>query len=240
MDRIQPRKGFTLVELIVVIAVLAILAAIAVPSFNGLIRHSEEAVCIANRETLLRQIYTEETVLGRPLTNDEIDNIKKELSEICPNGGTILVSSDGTQRSVSCSIHTEQSVAADAAGRVIQNFETLDPSQYTWGFNSKLFKDYYDKFGKWETVQVGNNVYYAKPYYNEYTKEMVVFANTISEYKENWTANLIYHNKKWYRYINQYGNQNASISIVNYDWKTLNDRITAEGSQLVPVDIDTP
>ena len=45
---IMNKKGFTLVELIVVVAIIAILAAIAVPNFMGLIDKAEETVDEAN------------------------------------------------------------------------------------------------------------------------------------------------------------------------------------------------
>lgn len=42
------RKGFTIIELIVVIAIIAILAAIAIPSFVGITNDANEKVEIAN------------------------------------------------------------------------------------------------------------------------------------------------------------------------------------------------
>lgn len=50
------KKGFTLIELIVVVAIIAILAAIAVPSFIGLQQKAEDAVLIADAATLAGQI----------------------------------------------------------------------------------------------------------------------------------------------------------------------------------------
>lgn len=231
MDRIKPRKGFTLIELIVVIAILAILAAIAVPSFIGLIQHSQEAVCIANRETLRRQIYAQESLLDKKLTDSEIEDMK-EQSKICPNDGIISISDPDPEhivpRSISCKIHQEQSTATDAAGKVIQNFGTLDPSDYGYN-NDKLFKKYFNTFG-WEKIQVGDKTYYARPYYNEKTNEMLVFANENSDGKPGWVANLIYNEKdgKWYRYINKFGNTNASISVANHTWETLNQQVESE------------
>ena len=47
MKKRNLRKGFTLIELIVVIAILAILAAVAVPNFVGLTQRANNAVEVA-------------------------------------------------------------------------------------------------------------------------------------------------------------------------------------------------
>jgi len=46
------KKGFTLVELIVVIAILAILAAVAVPAFLGLSNDAQASVRLANAKII--------------------------------------------------------------------------------------------------------------------------------------------------------------------------------------------
>jgi len=50
------RKGFTLIELIVVIAILAILAAIAIPTFIGVTQNASNTVITANARTLVSSI----------------------------------------------------------------------------------------------------------------------------------------------------------------------------------------
>ena len=50
----KSKKGFTLIELIVVIAILATLTAIALPSYTGLKRNADLEVCQANRITFKR------------------------------------------------------------------------------------------------------------------------------------------------------------------------------------------
>lgn len=48
----KQKKGFTLVELVVVIAILAILAAIALPTINHLIKDANTATATANLHTI--------------------------------------------------------------------------------------------------------------------------------------------------------------------------------------------
>lgn len=54
------KKGFTLIELIIVIAILAILAAIAIPAYNGLQAQAKLQVAKTNVETVMNAISYEE------------------------------------------------------------------------------------------------------------------------------------------------------------------------------------
>lgn len=52
----KKKRGFTLIELIVVIAILAILAAIAIPSFIGITDNADAQVDLANAKNLATAI----------------------------------------------------------------------------------------------------------------------------------------------------------------------------------------
>lgn len=49
------KKGFTLMEMLIVVAIIAVLVAIAIPVFNGALTKSKEAADVAN----IRALYAE-------------------------------------------------------------------------------------------------------------------------------------------------------------------------------------
>ena len=65
MKKMKNRKGFTLVELIVVIAILAILAGVAIPVYSGYIAKAKEA-------TDIQQMDAIKTAVAFALTEDLI------------------------------------------------------------------------------------------------------------------------------------------------------------------------
>ena len=48
MKKLNNKKGFTLMEMLIVVAIIAVLVAIAIPVFNGALTKSKEAADVAN------------------------------------------------------------------------------------------------------------------------------------------------------------------------------------------------
>ena len=77
----KKKKGFTLIELIVVIAILAILVAIAVPRLSGFIGRGEEEAANANARTMNSATTLYEVQEGSPLDAANAEAARDELAE---------------------------------------------------------------------------------------------------------------------------------------------------------------
>lgn len=55
LKKFNNKKGFTLMEMLIVVAIIAVLVAIAIPVFNGALTKSKEAADVAN----VRALYAE-------------------------------------------------------------------------------------------------------------------------------------------------------------------------------------
>ena len=73
-SKMKDKKGFTLVEIIVVLVILAILAAIAVPSVLGYVEEAKKEKYIAEARSIYTVIQVEETRLA-----NEIDYTDKPV-----------------------------------------------------------------------------------------------------------------------------------------------------------------
>ena len=117
------KKGFTLVELIVVIAILAILAAILVPTMTGIIADAQATACEANRKT----VETTLTVAKQwNMSHGASDQraLSDYISELptCPAGGAYkvgtadlaltLAPTASTNITVTCTIHNATPTAS--------------------------------------------------------------------------------------------------------------------------------
>ncbi len=100
------KKGFTLVEVIVVLVVLGILASIVIPSLVRYIDKSKQQACIVNRAEALREYTDFIDLFGDDITFDEYAAVAfSTAKELCPAGGTCsFVGGDGGGK-LTCSVH---------------------------------------------------------------------------------------------------------------------------------------
>ena len=88
------RKGFTIVELVIVIAVIAILAAVLIPTFSNVVEKAQNSAALqevknAYTATLVAELETEET------TDDVMSNLTTDINVKAENGKIITITKDG-------------------------------------------------------------------------------------------------------------------------------------------------
>ena len=71
MKKTNQRKGFTIVELVIVIAVIAILAAVLIPTFGSVVKDAQDAALKSNANSLYTEYgLTTINVIGTCARND--------------------------------------------------------------------------------------------------------------------------------------------------------------------------
>ena len=122
LKKLNNKKGFTLMEMLIVVAIIAVLVAIAIPVFNGALTKSKEAADVAN----IRAAYAEWQV--KMLTENEA----------VPTDKTALMTSDGTETKLNYNDKLTYTPAQDNKSTTIVYKATkltnpaTDDGTYTW------------------------------------------------------------------------------------------------------------
>ena len=122
LKKLNNKKGFTLMEMLIVVAIIAVLVAIAIPVFNGALTKSKEAADVAN----IRAAYAEWQV--KMLTENEA----------VPTDKTALMTSDGTETKLNYNVKWTYTPAQDNKSATIVYKATkltnpaTDDGTYTW------------------------------------------------------------------------------------------------------------
>lgn len=122
LKKLNNKKGFTLMEMLIVVAIIAVLVAIAIPVFNGALTKSNEAADVAN----IRAAYAEWQV--KMLTENEA----------VPTDKTALMTSDGTETKLNYNDKLTYTPAQDNKSATIVYKATkltnpaTDDGTYTW------------------------------------------------------------------------------------------------------------
>ena len=111
--KMRMKKGFTLVEIMIVVAIIAILAAIAIPNFLKYRADARSQACVSNMKQLQTAAESWRTTQANPLSVPGLSDlvgtettkyIRKEASSFtCPEGGDYTIATaDGGAITVTC------------------------------------------------------------------------------------------------------------------------------------------
>ena len=121
-NRKPNRKGFTLVELLVVILILAILMAVALPLYLGAVSDSQKKTCRANMQTIANacQAYrTRSATHSYPTQLSDLITDGQDLQALpkCPsNAGDYQYAVSNNQIAIACPGHAGGADPAGASG----------------------------------------------------------------------------------------------------------------------------
>lgn len=119
MRKLMSKKGFTLVELMIVIVIMGILVAVAIPVYSAVTKNAEKKTCISNMRDIksTAATYQMQGNNGDPVKFPTKTNISSEANFIklfeggklpkCPTGADYTVEAedlnDGCKITVTCS-----------------------------------------------------------------------------------------------------------------------------------------
>lgn len=127
MSAIYNKKGFTLIELIIVIAIIAIFAIIAMPLITKYTAKAEITVCNENRGMISRMYNIHK--MYHPETNFE-DFLSSEYGDkaLCPKNGDYTYESG----KIACSYHDEESIGSEDPWKIIFPDDHYAASTGSW------------------------------------------------------------------------------------------------------------
>lgn len=153
------KKGFTLMELVVVIAVLAVLGLLLYPSITNYLQVAQKRVCDDNMRQVSNALQFEYAFNKDVSPQDILDNKNNEYFDKavkCPSGGQYVIFSSGKYHAVICSKHRADSelssLALETYYGMIADYNTLSDSEFMakYGIKKVAFRNdtFLDEFRK--------------------------------------------------------------------------------------------
>ena len=108
----KSKKGFTLVELMVVVVIIGILTAIAIPVYNSVTVKAEKNACEANLRTI-NGMKAQWQMMDTDERPDSFDAMfQGGVIPSCPGDGE-YTNDNESEKPATCSVHTDASADGD-------------------------------------------------------------------------------------------------------------------------------
>ena len=159
MKKLNNKKGFTIVELVIVIAVIGILAGVLIPTFSGIVKRATESAGLQEATNTLKELLGSQaegvnpgTMIYSPADTDESGKVTKYEAYIYANGKLILAGTFEISSNVPVNVTESESYKTKNTGSL--RYDSAD-NKFIFSFKDGSY--YFDGNATFDQTEGGTN-----------------------------------------------------------------------------------